>query len=345
MKKQLFKRLLIVVLFIATLQFSACGKKESTNGDNFKPSVSGLTSIEASELAFKTAKNVFKDSVLWRMIPAEEAKSTKMMLDINWSQNDVSSAWFFWYAENNGENWFMIGIKGKEVSYKSIGTRSFSPISINASWPREKLAVSLKEAAAKAASLGAKLETLTWAEYNCDYRASLGGKPEWILSFSEQIGDSALNYTIFIDGITGEAIGALNEKGDKLELPIDREALQKPKQEDHRENILNFFNYINDKNYDFALILLSYNLSPNDTMRNMWLENFKSIKSVKVKSIEQHRLPEWTSSREYYKVVLEVKTDEPEDKYGWANGENTRWITIVPGPGKTWAIDELSTSP
>lgn len=316
----------------------------NSNGTVNNP-VSGLTSIEASKIAYQKIKGNFEKTILFRAVPVDDKKSTNLLLDKNWYENDISNGWFFWFADAKGTDWILVTVKGKSVSNVDIGTRSFTKGDFPEEWPSESFKVSMKQAAQKAKSQGANLDTLTWIEYNCAYHVSLGVKPEWALSFSEQIGDSTLNYTIYVDGITGEIIGAVNEKGDKLSLPIDREALKKEREEDHRESIINFFNFINDKNYDFALILLSYNMSPNDAMRNMWLENFKSIRSVQVKSIEVNRLPEWTSSREYYKVVLEVQTDGPPDKFGWENGENVRWIALVPGPGKTWAIDELSSSP
>jgi len=339
--KRVLRLVLVIFILLGLFGCSMGGSSDNTGNKSF----SGLTSIEASKLAYEKIKKGFEKTVLFKAVPVDDKGSTTLLLDKNWYENDISGGWFFWFADAKGTDWFLVGIKGKSIAYTDIGTRSFSAGNFPEEWPSESFKVSMKQAAQKAKSQGANIDTLTWIEYNCAYPALLGGKPEWVLSFSEQVGDSTLNYTIFVDGISGEIVGALNEKGDALSLPIDREALQKPRTENHKEDVQTFFNLIDKKDYDFALFQLSYNLCPNDASRNMWSENLKSIKSIKVKSIEPHRLPEWTDEREYYKVILEIQTDEPPDKYGWESGVNTRWITIIPQGAGAWKIEELSTSP
>lgn len=340
--KKLVNLILVICIF---LSFLGCSKGGSNSKQN-NTSSSGLTSIEASKLAYEKIKNGFEKTVLFRAVPVESKDSRSLLLDKNWYENDISHGWFFWFADAKGTDWFLVGIKDKFVVYTDIGTRSFSSANFPENWPTDSLKISMKEAGEQAKSKGADLEKLTWIEYNCDYHASgFRNKPVWALVFSEELSDSTLNYTIFIDGITGKVLGAINDKGENFPLPIDREALQKTRSEDHSEDIKIFFDMINRKNYTSALHQLSYKLCPNDTYGKMWLENFRSIKSVIVKSIEPHRLPEWTKEREYYKVILEIQTDEPAYKYGWDNGINTRWITIIPQGAGSWKIDEIATAP
>jgi hypothetical protein len=100
------------------------------------------------------AKKVFDDAVLWRLAPVQDRYSTSITLDPDWQHNDRSAAWFVWYADPAGENWFMISISGKSIAKRDIGTRG-SVISMDASWPRQSTAVSIKDAAAAAAKQGA----------------------------------------------------------------------------------------------------------------------------------------------------------------------------------------------
>jgi len=336
--------LALILICVLLVGFYGCSKGGTSSSTS--DSISGLTSIEASKIAYEKIKGNFEKTILFRAVPVDSKDSTNLLLDRNWYENDISGGWFFWFADAKGTDWFLVGIKGKSIAYTDIGTRSFSNGNFPEEWPSKSFKVSMKQAAQKAKSQGANLDTLTWIEYNCDYPASnFSDMPVWALVFSEELSNSTINYTIFVDSIAGNVLGAVNDRGDKFTLPVDREALQKPRTENHKEDVQTFFNLIDKKDYDFALFQLSYNLCPNDASRNMWLENLKSIKSIKVKSIEPHRLPEWTDEREYYKVILEIQTDEPPDTYGWENGVNTRWITIIPQGAGAWKIEELSTSP
>jgi len=59
-------------------------------------------------------------------------------------------------------------------------------------------------------------------------------------------------------------------------------------------------------------------------LAQQWLANFQSLKSLTVVSVEQVNLEQWTEERESYKVILDVTTSEPLEKYGWENGQNIR---------------------
>ena len=338
MNSKFSKKIKIVLAAIILLSFFGCSKGGSDSQGN--KTVSGLTSIEASRVAYDKIKGNFEDAVLFRAIPVDDKNSTNPLLDKNWYENDTSGGWFFWFADNNGVDWIMVAIKGKSIVNVDIGTRSFSAMTMPVDWPRESFKVSMKEAGLKAKSQGADLDTLTWIEFDCHI-----SKPLWVLRFSEVLGDSTLNYTILIDGINGSVWKAYNDKSEDIALPIDREALQKTRKENHENDLKTFFDLLSKKDFDFTIFQLAYDLRPNDASAQMWKENFQSIKSIKVISIELHRLPEWTVEREYYKVTLDIKTDEPPEKYGWENGVNVRWITIIPQGAGHWKIEEFSTSP
>ncbi len=337
------KKIILVVL-IFVLLFAGCAKKEGSEdvtSDN-KPVLGGLTSIEASKLAYKEANKALGDVFIYRAIPTNTEKSTTLFLDKNWFDNDISDAWFFWFAETNGTLWMLVKIEGNKITDTTVGTRDFTPANYPATFPSSSFKVSMKQAADVVKAQGADLTKLTWIEYTAKNPTF---ETQWKLSFSEDIGSSTVHYIIYVDGISGSIIKSTTAEGFNFPLPIDRTALQKPREEDHREAIVKFFEYVNNKDYGHVSLQLSYHMCPNDTMRAMWFENFKSIKSVEVKSIEVNRLPEWTDEIEYYKVVLDIKTDASPEQFGWENGLNTRWISIIPqGPGY-WSIKEIATNP
>jgi hypothetical protein len=319
---------------------SANAKEELNSG--------GLTSVEAAELVWPKAKSNFKDAVLWRMAPVKDKESTRMMLDAEWRTNDRSAAWFIWYADPVGEDWLMFTVEGKKQTGVDIGTRSFSALQgVPPEWPRERPAVSMKEAASKAAAQGANLEQLTWVEFNCAYGdADVQGRPVWAFSCSETTkSGGALNYSVFIDAISGDVVGAVNERNESMSLPIDLNALEKPRTEDHRKDIETFFSFIAKGDPIWSVRQLSSAMAPDEATGQAWTDNFKSLKSLKIVSIEQARLEEWTSEWETYKVTLEAATDESPEKYGWENGLNIRWITIVPQGAGAWKVDALASNP
>ena len=338
------KKLILMVIILALI-FSGCAKKEEsgeTTSNNEPVVASGLTSMEASKLAYKEANKALGDVFIYRAIPTNSEKSTTLFLDKNWFENDISNAWFFWFAETDGTLWMLVKIEGNKITDTTVGTRDITPANYPATFPSTSFIVSMKQAADIVKAQGADLTKLTWIEYTAKNPTF---ETQWKLSFSEDIGSSTVHYIIYVDGITGSIIKSTTAEGFNFPLPIDRVALQKPREEDHREAIVKFFEYVNNKDYGHVSLQLSFDMCPNDTMSEMWLENFKSIKSVEVKSIEVNRLPEWTDEIEYYKVVLDIKTDASPEQFGWDNGLNTRWISIIPEGAGYWNIKEIATNP
>jgi hypothetical protein len=307
----------------------------------------GLTSIEAAQLVWPKAKGNFNDAVLFRMAPIADKDSTELMLAGDWQKTGRSANWFIWYADPDGENWLMFATQGKKLIHTDIGTRDWSVMAMGADWPREKPAVAIEDAAAAATAQGANLATLTWVELACDYPASsFREHPYWVFSCSETTDSGfTLNYRIFVDAITSKVAGALNDRNEALTLPIDLADLENPRNENHQADLEDFFNLIIAKDWTFSVFQLSYNLAPDDASRQLWLANFRSFESLEVVSIEPANLVQWSSEWEIYQVVLKIKTSEPVEKYGWENGENTRWVTIIPQGAGDWKIEAISSSP
>jgi hypothetical protein len=307
----------------------------------------GLTSLEAVALVWPRAQKAFGDAVLYRMAPVNDKKSTVPQLDSRWLENDRAAAWFIWYADPAGENWMMYTIEGQKIAKVDIGTRGFTPINMPAEWPRGDLKVSMKQAAAKAAAQGADPATAFWVEFNCDYPASdTRNRPVWVFQCAAKTKSGGVtNYQVLVDAITGEIVVALDEQKQKMTLPIDLKALSEAKVANHQGDLLDFFACIDEGDADGAVKRLSTALVPDSATGKAWLAGFQSLKSVKVVKAEQVRNEEWTDQFEAYKVTLDVSTSEPPEKYGWDNGQNTRWITLVPQGTGAWKVDSLQTSP
>ena len=337
------RRLIVLCLLLCAVCGTLAGCKGETDGTSQS---SGLTSVEAAELAWPDAKKNFGDAVLWRMAPVEERDSLTMRLASDWPDSDRSAAWFVWYADPVGENWMMFSIHGKAITSRDIGTRSFSKMAMGADWPRERPAVAMKDAAKTVAAQGANLSALTWTEFTYDHDSNGNQRPGWVLSFSETLSSGGtLIYWFFVDGITGVVLRAVNDRNEDIVLPIDREALLKPRTENREKDLRQFFGFISTKQPEWAVRQLASSASPNEATAQMWLANFQSLSTLTVVTVEQASLEQWTAEREFYKVTLDVQTSESPEKYGWEKGRNVRWVELIPQGGGAWKVAALATNP
>jgi hypothetical protein len=269
-----------------------------------------------------------------------------MRLASDWQDSDRSAAWFVWYADPIGENWMMFSIHGKAIASRDIGTRSFSKMAMGADWPREHPAVAMKDAAKTVAAQGAEFSALTWTEFTYDHASDGSQRPGWVFSFSETLASGGtLIYWFFVDGVTGAVIRAVNDRNEPMELPIDREALLKPRTDNHEKDLRQFFGFISTGQPEWAVRQLASAASPNEATAQMWLANFQSLSALTVVSVEQASLEQWTAEREFYKVTLDVKTSDPPEKYGWDEGRNFRWVELIPQGGGSWKVAALATNP
>jgi len=205
----------------------------------------------------------------------------------------------------------------------------------------------MKDAAAAAAGQGARLDKLTWVEFSMDYALSgARGQPLWVFTFAEDLaGGSALNYRMLVNAATGAVAGCYNERSEKMALPLDRAALTRTRAASHEADLRQFLSLISKGDTQMAVFQMAYQAAPNDASKLAWQNNFKSLKTLAVVSVEQVQLESWTSEWERYKVVLEVTTAESPDKYGWENGRNTRWVAIIPQGAGAWKVAEFSANP
>jgi hypothetical protein len=337
------RRLVVLYLLLCVVSCSLAGCKRTSEGPS---QTAGLTSVEASELVWPEAKKNFGDAVLWRLAPVEERDSLTMRLASDWQDSDRSAAWFVWYAEPVGENWMMFSIKGNTIASTDIGTRSFSKMAMDADWPRERPAVAMKDAAKAVAAQGAEFSALTWTEFTYEYDSDSHKRPGWVFSFSETLASGGtLIYWFFVDGITGVVLRAVNDRNEDMVLPIDREALLKPRMDNHEKDLRQFFYFISTGQPEWAVRQLAYAASPDEATAQRWLANFQSLSALTVVSVEQASLEQWTAEHEFYKVKLDVKTSDLPEKYGWDNGVNFRWVELIPQGGGAWKVAALSLGP
>ncbi|MGB9693406.1 MAG: hypothetical protein ACPLYF_01030, partial [Fervidobacterium sp.] len=76
----------IIILLLVTfmmLWLAGCSKDGNSKGTVNNPA-SGLTSIEASKIAYQKIKGNFEKTILFRAVPVDDKNSTNLLLDKNW---------------------------------------------------------------------------------------------------------------------------------------------------------------------------------------------------------------------------------------------------------------------
>lgn len=86
-------------------------------------------------------------------------------------------------------------------------------------------------------------------------------------------------------------------------------------------------------------------MDANDSTKQMWQTNFNTIQNLKMNKIEEAFKEEWTSTRQTFKVELQVKVSPAGEQLGWTNGKNFRWITLEKNVGNEWLIHEIANNP
>jgi hypothetical protein len=126
------------------------------------------------------------------------------------------------------------------------------------------------------------------------------------------------------------------------EKPIDVAYLKS----NGEETVRQFLTNLDEDRFEQAVEMLSSLAAADETTKKTWLENFKSIQSLKISAIEPYNKPAWTNQREQYLVVVDIQTTTGDFAFGWDNGENTRWIEVVQNPQTNiWEINSISTGP
>lgn len=117
----------------------------------------------------------------------------------------------------------------------------------------------------------------------------------------------------------------------KATLPPSEEQKQTPFPS--KEDIIrNFFALINERRITEAIQMLSPALVSNKRDKQAWEVQFNSLKQVEVTDIKKQA--DLNGNGEIYRVDLQVKVASEAASasipyYGWLEGKNVRWITVV----------------
>ena len=95
--------------------------------------------------------------------------------------------------------------------------------------------------------------------------------------------------------------------------------------------------------------MMTSSITNNDSQKQAWAVQFNAINSLKVINVEPSMKEEWTETKHSYKLTLDItmnpsSANEPIPYFGWENGQNIRWVTLVK-EGKMWRVEGLATGP
>jgi hypothetical protein len=114
-----------------------------------------------------------------------------------------------------------------------------------------------------------------------------------------------------------------------------------------QENIIRtFFSLINEKKIPEVLGMLSSTAVPDDAAKQAWTVQFYTLNQVTVTSVQKEINP---NDQNFYRVDLQVQVSPefataPIPYYGWANGENVRFVGLVK-EDNLWKITGIATGP
>jgi hypothetical protein len=115
------------------------------------------------------------------------------------------------------------------------------------------------------------------------------------------------------------------------------------------DSVRNFFVHIDEKSPSEAVSMLSSTITSDESVKQAWAVQFNAINHMKVINIEPANTQDWSTDRQMYKLTLDVEMN-PDSKnapipyYGWDNGTNIRWVTLVKEAG-LWRIQNIATGP
>lgn len=113
--------------------------------------------------------------------------------------------------------------------------------------------------------------------------------------------------------------------------------------------IRTFFQLIADHRPTDAVGMMDPDVVGDDSMKQAWAVQFNAFELVVVNSVEPWMPGAWQADRHTYQVIVTAKmkpeaVNAPLPYYGWENGSNIRWITIVKN-GDLWKIAGIATGP
>lgn len=130
---------------------------------------------------------------------------------------------------------------------------------------------------------------------------------------------------------------SINSPGNIAPLPTEEDIIR------------TFFNLIDEDRPAEAISMMTPQLTGDDSTKQTWGVHFNAIDQISVNSIEPSMKEEWTNGTHTYKVTLDVlmkpeAANAPIPNYGWENGPNVRWISIIK-IDNLWKISSIATGP
>jgi len=118
-----------------------------------------------------------------------------------------------------------------------------------------------------------------------------------------------------------------------------------------REDLIRvFFELIKDKKISEAINMMDSKLVGDESSKQAWGVQLNSLIFPVSKRIEPDMKADWTKDKETYRVNINLEVSQnaknaPIPYYGWENGDNTRWITLIRNQESNWKISEIATGP
>lgn len=115
------------------------------------------------------------------------------------------------------------------------------------------------------------------------------------------------------------------------------------------DTLRSFFAVLDEGRTDDAMTFLADSMLSDETVKESWKNQLGAFESAKVISMDSLNQGKWSGAANSYKVSVDVTmkseaASAPIPNYGWANGVNTRWITLT-SDGKMWKLQEIATGP
>jgi hypothetical protein len=113
--------------------------------------------------------------------------------------------------------------------------------------------------------------------------------------------------------------------------------------------IQTFFNLIKERKISEAVMMMTSNITRDDSTKQAFGVQFAAMDSVKVNKIEESSKGDWTESKHQYMVTLDVVMNSSSANslipyYGFEKGENIRFINLIK-EGNKWKIEGIATGP
>jgi hypothetical protein len=116
-----------------------------------------------------------------------------------------------------------------------------------------------------------------------------------------------------------------------------------------KDIVNNFFNLIKEGKASDAVMMMSKNIINDDSVKQVYIQQFEAMKQLKIISIEESSKSDWKENWQQYMVTFDVWMDPSSENapipyFGYENSTNTRFINLVK-ENNVWKIEGIATGP